>query len=73
MKVYIKAFLHRGLIFSGFGPIIASIVYLCLSLSIPDFMLTGTEMFVAILSTYLLAFIHAGSSVFHQIESCVKL
>lgn len=68
MNKYVKEFLHRGLMFSGFGPIIAGIIYLILSYSIKDFTLGGTEIFVAILSTYLLAFVHAGSSIFHQIE-----
>ena len=31
-------------------------------------MLSGNEVFSAIISTYLLAFVHAGASVFNQIE-----
>jgi hypothetical protein len=68
MKRYWKEFLHRGLLFGGFGPIVMAIIYLCLQVSLSDFSLRGNEVFVAILSTYLLAFIHAGASVFHQIE-----
>lgn len=56
------------MLFGGFGPIIAGIVYLILSYTINDFSLGGAEMFAAIISTYLLAFIHAGASVFNQIE-----
>ena len=31
--------------------------------------MTGLQVFTAIVSTYLLAFVHAGASVFNQIES----
>lgn len=67
-KHYLKAFLLRGIMFGGFGPIILGIVYVILSLSLEDFSLSGGEVFVGILSTYLLAFIHAGASIFNQIE-----
>ena len=66
--MYFKKFLHRGLIFGGFGPIIMGLIYLILSYSINGFSLSGKEIFTAILSTYFLAFIHAGVSVFNQIE-----
>ena len=69
MNKYLKCFLHRGLIFGGFGPIVAGIIYLILSFSIDDFSVGGTEMFTAIFSTYILAFVHAGASIFNQIES----
>lgn len=65
---YVLQFLHRGMLFGGFGPIIAGIVYLCLSCSIEGFALSGGEVLIAILSTYLLAFLQAGASVFNQIE-----
>lgn len=68
MNKYVKEFLHRGMMFSGFGPVIAGIVYLCLCFSIEDFSLSGKEVFLAIISTYLMAFILAGASVFNQIE-----
>ena len=61
-------FLHRGLIFGGFGPLVMGVVYLIISLCVEDFSLGGSEVFIAILSTYLLAFVHAGASVFNQIE-----
>jgi peptidoglycan biosynthesis protein MviN/MurJ (putative lipid II flippase) len=54
--------------FGGFGPIILGIIYLILSLTLEDFSLGGPEVFVAIVSTYLLAFVQAGASVFNQIE-----
>ena len=68
MNRYVKDYIIRGLIFGGFGPIIAGIVYLILAASIKDFSLTGYQVFLAIISTYILAFIQAGASVFNQIE-----
>ena len=68
MNRYIKSFLHRGLVFSGFGPIVAGIVYFCISLSLSDFSLTGGQTLLAIVSTYIIAFVHAGASVFNQID-----
>lgn len=64
MNKYAKEFLHRGLMFGGFGPVVAGIVLAC----IPAVRLSGGEVLLAILSTYALAFIHAGASVFNQIE-----
>ena len=69
MNRYLKDFLHRGLVFAGFGPIVAGIVFLILELSGVDVALSGTNAFLAIISTYLIAFVHAGSSLFHEIES----
>ncbi len=68
MNIYVKRFLHRGLLFGGFGPIVAGIVFFILSITLDDFSLTGTQVLLAIVSTYLLAFIQAGVSVFNQIE-----
>ena len=65
----VRDFFFRGLLFGGFGPIIAGIVYLILHLTLEDLTLTGLQVFTAIVSTYLLAFVHAGASVFNQIES----
>jgi len=68
MNNYVKEFLKRGMTFGGFGPIIAGIVYLILSYAVDGFSLGGTEVFLAIVSTYALAFVQAGASVFNQIE-----
>lgn len=68
MNKYLKSFLHRGLIFAGFGPIIAGIVFAILGATLKDFHLEGWQILLAIASTYLLAFVQAGSSVFNQIE-----
>ena len=69
MNKYLKNFLQRGLAFGGFGPIIVGIVFAVLQYTAKDFSLTGTEILFAIISTYLLAFVQAGASVFNQIES----
>lgn len=66
--VYVKQFLQRGVVFGGFGPIILGIVFWILSLTISDFSLKGGEVMLAILSTYALAFVQAGASVFNQID-----
>ena len=65
----VRDFFFRGLMFGGFGPIIAGIVFLVLHFTLKDLTLTGLQVFTAIVSTYLLAFVHAGASVFNQIES----
>ncbi|MBQ7296493.1 MAG: DUF3021 domain-containing protein [Clostridia bacterium] len=68
MNKYLKEFLHRGLMFGGFGPIVMSIIMLILSCTLPQFSLSGTEIFTAVVSTYILAFLQSGASVFNQIE-----
>ncbi|MBR6786994.1 MAG: DUF3021 domain-containing protein [Clostridia bacterium] len=68
MNKYLKEFLHRGLIFGGFGPIILGIIYAILQKTVEGFNLDGTEILVAIVSIYILAFLHAGASVLYQIE-----
>ena len=68
MNKYVKEFFHRGLVFSGFGPIILGIIYFVLSKTVDGFTLSGVEVMTGIVSTYLLAFVHAGASVFNQIE-----
>ncbi len=69
MNTYLKSFLHRGLLFGGFGPIVVGIVYAILTKTLPDFSLSGSEVCLAIVSTYLLAFLQAGATVFNQIEA----
>lgn len=68
MNKYVKNYLQRGIAFGGFGPIIAGIIFWVLQLAGVDVKLTGVDIFIAILSTYLLAFVQAGSSVFNQVE-----
>ena len=54
MNKHLKDFLTKGMAFAGFGPIIAGIIYLAISNSIENFTLSGSEVFVAIISTYIL-------------------
>lgn len=68
MKNAVKTFLHRGLMFGGFGPVILGIIYAILERTVADFTLNGTQVLIAIVSIYLLAFVHAGASVFNQME-----
>ena len=68
MNIYLKRFLQRGIAFGGTGPLILGIIYYILSLAIEGFSLSGGEVLVAIVSTYILAFVQAGASVFNQIE-----
>lgn len=68
MNKYVKEFFHRGLIFGGFGPVILGIIYAIIERVNVDFSLSGTEMLLAIVSIYILAFLQAGATVFNQIE-----
>ena len=68
MNKYVKEFFLRGLMFGGFGPIILAIIYFIVSKIHPETVLNGTEILLGVISVYLLAFIHAGASVFNQIE-----
>lgn len=68
MNKYVKEFLHRGLMFGGFGPIIFGIIIFIVSKTSDNFILEADEVFIGIVSIYLLAFVHAGASVFNQIE-----
>ena len=72
MKSFFKTFVHRGLLFAGFGPLIAGIVYLVLDLSGVNYDLTGKEVFMGIFTTFIIAYIHAGSSAFNDIEKWGK-
>jgi len=69
MNRYFKEFLHRGLMFGGFGPIILGVIYAVLERTAEGFSLGGGETLVAILSIYALAFIQAGATVFKEVES----
>lgn len=68
MNIYVKEFFKRGMMFAGFGPVVVGVIYMILSKTVADFTLSGAEVFVAILSTYLLAFVQSGATVFNQIE-----
>ncbi len=59
----VKEFCKRGLMFGGLGPIVLGIV----CLFIDEF--NGNDVFLSIVSTYTIAFIHAGTSVFKDIDN----
>ena len=69
MNKCVKSYLQRGIVFGGFGPIVTGIVFAILYRAGVDVRLNGVEILIAIVSTYVLAFVQAGSSVFNQIES----
>lgn len=54
--------------FGGFGPIIMGIIFFIISKTVEGIAFSGRDVLIGIISTYLLAFIHAGASVFNQIE-----
>ncbi len=68
MNKYVKQFLIRGLLFGGFGPIIAGFVFMIIDFTGTELNLEGWQIFLAIITSYILAFISAGASVFEQIE-----
>lgn len=68
MKKYLKEFLKRGLMFGGFGPIILATIYFIISKVDKTITFQGDEFLLGTISVYLLAFVHAGASVFNQIE-----
>lgn len=68
MKKYVKEFFLRGMMFGGFGPIVLAIIYYIVSVVDTSTIFEGKEILSGIISVYLLAFVHAGASVFNQIE-----
>ena len=68
MNRYVKEFFHRGLMFSGFGPITLGIIYAVISETAEGFALSGMQLLAGIVSTYIIAFIQAGATIFNQIE-----
>ena len=68
MNKNLKAYLHRGLLFGGFGPIVVAIVYAIVGVATKDNLITTTNFLLATISSYILAFLVAGSTMFYQIE-----
>lgn len=68
MNKYLKSFLQRGLAFGGFGPIVVGLVLFFIDLAGGTVALNGSAMLLAVVSSYILAFVQAGASVFNQIE-----
>jgi len=68
MKKFISEFIRRGLIASGFGPIVLAILYFILQMcGVIDY-LTIDRVCIGILSLYALAFIAGGMNAIYQIE-----
>ena len=68
MNKYVKEFCIRGLIFSSLGPVVFGIVLMILGFCHVEIKLEGWQILLGIVSTLILAFVQAGSSVFEQIE-----
>lgn len=68
MNRHLKEFLHRGLVFAGFGPIVFGIIIFILEKTLDDISISAGHILLGIVSTYLIAFVQAGASVFNQIE-----
>ena len=68
MKKYLIQFLRRGLIATGFGPIILAIVYLILQQQVGLKSLTVNQVCLGIFSLSALAFVAGGMNFIYQIE-----
>jgi len=68
MKKIVSEFFRRGLIASGFGPVVLAILYLILQHKTGLENLTVTEVCLGIFSLSLLAFIAGGMNVVYKIE-----
>lgn len=68
MKKHILNFMKRGLMASAGGPIVLAIIYAILGVNGVIDTLTPNEVLLGILTSALLAFISAGSSVLYEIE-----
>lgn len=67
-KSEVIEFFKRGFTFGGTGCIIVGFIIWMISLSTGSPNLEGWQIFLAIVSGFLLAFIQAATTVFHQIE-----
>ena len=68
MNIYVKEFIKRGLMFSGLGPVTAALVIFIISQFEENLHLGASQVLIMVVSTYLLAFVQAGATVFNQIE-----
>ena len=68
MKKFVSAFILRGLIAMGLGPIVLSIVYLILKQAVAVETLTVTQVCIGIFSLSALAFIVGGMNAIYQVE-----
>ena len=68
MKKFVSAFMLRGLIAMGLGPIVLAIVYLILKQAVVVDTLTVTQVCISIFSISALAFIAGGMNALYQVE-----
>ena len=68
MNIYVKEFIKRGLMFSGLGPVTAALIIFIISQLEEIPALSGMQALIMVVSTYILAFVQAGATVFNQIE-----
>lgn len=68
MNKYVKEFILRGMMFSGLGPVVLGIIYFAVSSATEGITLSAKDVLIGIVSTYIIAFVQAGASVFNQIE-----
>ena len=68
MKRFVSAFVLRGLIATGLGPIVLAIVYLILKQAAAIDTLTVNQVCIGIFSLAALAFIAGGMNAIYQIE-----
>ena len=68
MKKFISAFMLRGLIAMGIGPIVLAIVYLILKQAAAVDTLTVNQVCIGIFSLSALAFIAGGMNAIYQVE-----
>ena len=71
-KNYIWEFCKRGMMFAWGGPAITAIVWFIIWKSTGEMMLTVPQVVLGVLSTTVLAFVAAGVSIVHQMESLPK-
>ena len=68
MNIYAKEFIKRGFMFSGLGPVTAALVIFIISRFDENLQLGALQILLMVISTYILAFVQAGATVFNQIE-----
>ena len=68
MNIYVKEFIKRGLMFSGLGPVTTALIIFIISQLEGISALSGMQVLIMVVSTYILAFVQAGATVFNQIE-----
>lgn len=70
MNPILRKVLVRGMMFSGLGPIVLGIVYFILDLTGTEVVLTTGQLLLGIVTTYVIAFVHAGvGSLPHLVPS----